>query len=206
MFLAITTDRAAPQLYSVFDLFIHAWPNFWMVIALLLPPILVFAALPRHRTWWRLGRLLIAVALGTFAINVAAHTEIHKPVYRDCSPVGWEQEQPPDERRWSCTYRTREPRDPEHKHPWIAIYYYYGWLLIAGHTALWEFVWRMFHRRRIRAMGSDFRGRGASTIFILCFAPSVLGFAGSLLAALISLVFLPEILSAAAPFFDSMFL
>ncbi len=145
--------------------------NYWFWLLIILTPIIVFSVRPEANIWLRAGRLALAVGLSYILMNLALHLSVDR---------GWEAHN-------SCTFTHSGHEGPYERSlanrldaicpeaPDLGIaeglYLYFGWIPAAAFIGFWELLWRLWHRKIIRATGNAFKGKWASNALIFFSTP-----------------------------------
>lgn len=152
-------------IFSIFRFFTDVPYNIWPWLFFSIIPLLIFSANPYHGARWRLGRILLATAIGYVLVNLTLHT--HRA-------LDWKEFE-------NC--RAENPVVGENYHPkcegiiYIAdgasdvFYLVLGWIPAVAYTGFWEFWWRRKYRFIIGQLGKNYKGKWFSTTLIACSAP-----------------------------------
>lgn len=152
-------------IFNVFHFFTDAPYNIWPWLFFSIIPLLIFSAKPRHSTRRRLGRILLATAVGYVLINLTLHT--HRA-------LDWKE---------FARCRMENPMFGENVHPKCkgivniadgasnVFYLVLGWVPAAAYAGFWEFWWRRKYRHDIGRLGNAYEGRWFSTALIVCSVP-----------------------------------
>lgn len=147
--------------------------NYWFWLLIILTPIIVFSVKPQAGIWLRAGRLALAVAVGLayILINLAENLSnaLDWEAYNSCrfkhsGHIG------PYERSLAEKLDTICPGVLLSKALEVS-YLWFGWILAITYVGIFELVWRIRHRRTLRAMGKAFKGRWLSNVLIILSMP-----------------------------------
>ncbi len=132
--------------------------NFWFWLFLIIPPLLIFSAKPESSTWWRLGRLLLAIAAGYALLLVT---------------VAWRQQ---EDYKILQEFWHQFPNCVDHRcanQPKMvvggkafAFLIVMGWIPAISYAGFYELIWRERYHRAIIAQGGAFKGKWVSNAAI----------------------------------------
>jgi hypothetical protein len=144
---------------SVFNYLTHVPLNFWVWLLPVAAPLLVFCIKPDKKWGLRIGRLLLAIGMTYVLMNLALHTgrTIKWNVYEAC------QSQFSD----GAIQRHEECGEINIADGASNVFYaYFGWIPAMAYVGIWEALWRIRHRRKIKEMGKEYKGKWISNIII----------------------------------------
>jgi hypothetical protein len=136
--------------------------NFWFYLLLATAPILVFSAKPESKTWFRIGRLLVAIAVTYVLINLSLHTN-----YK----IGWDTyESCQSQFKDGAIQHHEECGNPPRGIP-LAFFAVLGLIPSNAYVGFFELIWRRKHRKQIKNYGKNFKGKWFSNIIIILSIP-----------------------------------
>lgn len=152
-----TLDR--PPLSCVTAKYYASKMNYWFWLLIILIPAIVFSVKPEANIWWRVGRLLFAIAFSYAIANGQLHWRRaqHWEAYEAC------QSQFSD---GGIKHHKECPEINIGDGASLVFFLYLGWLPITGYTGFWELIWRLHHRKSIRQQAA-FPGRRFSNALII---------------------------------------
>ncbi len=160
MEFAINTFQWLVQISSRSDF------NIWSYLLLAVLPLLVFSLKPRHPSWLRIGRLVLAIGLGYIMINlwlVVGH-EIASRYYDNCIVTsGFPVDSP--EAFQSCE------NENTNSGPDYVFYAILGWLPVLSYVGIWERLWYSIYRNKIKQLGILYKGRWFSNFILILSIP-----------------------------------
>ena len=165
----------AETIYSVFEPLIKIPFNIWPWLLLCVAPISVFLFGPESSGRWRIGRLLLTIAAiyALWNLTIHTHQQLEWATYK------------------ACQSQFSDGADQHHNecgNPFmgngaqLTFAAILGWIPAMAYLGLWEWLWRYYHRHRIRQLGNAFKGRWLSNtlvgfgvfLFVLCPVAGVL--------------------------------
>lgn len=140
--------------------------NYWLWNFVVLLPVLVLCVKPEASSWLKVGRLLTAVALGYLLLNAGVHwgSKLSWQAYEAChrlipngdqNGVGYEK----------CKHLLIGTGGAN-----FAFALLLGWIPAGAYAGGWEFLWRIYYRRRIRETADTF-GKWVSNILLILSLP-----------------------------------
>jgi len=145
--------------FAVFDYLTDVPVNFRALFLAVTAPILVFSVAPEKPFWMRFLRLVLAVGLTYILINLSLHTgrAIERNSYQKCQS------------QFSDGVLQNHPECGKIN---IAdgasniFYLYAGWIPATAYVGIWEFLWRIRSRKKLKELGKNYNGRWFSNITI----------------------------------------
>ena len=136
--------------------------NFWFWILFFVAPVLTFCVGPERSTILHIARVICAVGLTFSLLNLALGTyqSFQWRDYHACledsghRTDSWEAVD-------ACSHHINQANAQQ-----ANIVFGLGWIPAAVYTGLWELLWRIRHRKKIRAMGKNFQARWLSNVTI----------------------------------------
>lgn len=144
--------------------------NIWFWLLIVIVPLIVFSVSPEASVRLRMGRLFAAVAVcyGLMFLTLqwqytleqnaidAFYKKFPSCEYKPCSTF-------PDCETSLCPTEPKTSFDG----PLFAFVIVFGWIAAISYTGVWELVWRIYYRTRVRNMGQAFRYKWISTVLII---------------------------------------
>lgn len=145
--------------------------NYWFWLLIILIPAIVFSVKPQSNMWLRIGRLALAVGLAYVFINLALHLSINRgwEAYDSCR-FEHSGSEGPYETSLAEKLDKICPEAPNSGLPEV-FYLVLGWIPAAAYAGFFELIWRIRHRKTIRALDKAFKGRWVSNGLIIFSLP-----------------------------------
>lgn len=139
--------------------------NIWFCTLLFLPPALMLSATPESSHRWRKARMLLSIVAVYITLNMALDLYISRKwnAYEQCcskldDPLQCELE-------INVKPVRKCPPAPNSGAPEV-FHLFFGWIPAISYTGLWELLWRIRYRARIRKL-APYTGALTSNILIL---------------------------------------
>lgn len=146
-------------IYELFKFLTDVPINFWGWLLPVSAPLLVFCLGPDKKWRLHLSRLLLAVAMTYVLWNLTIHTHHHieRVEYESCQAQFSDGE-------WQMHEECGNPFIGNGAQKAFALVL--GWIPAAAYIGILEAFWRIRHRRKIKEMGKEYKGRWFSNIII----------------------------------------
>lgn len=150
--------------------------NFWAYLLLAVPPILVFSVKPQGNVWIRTGRLVAAI--GCFYVLANAHVHSRHTwrweAYEKCRSESQHRIDSP-EMQEECGHHVFAMGASS------AFYFLLGWAPGLVYVGFLELGWRVWHRKKIKAIRTRDLGLVSSSLLIVAALSILLLFLGFLI-------------------------
>ncbi|MDB2414383.1 hypothetical protein N9W34_01265 [Rickettsiales bacterium] len=146
-------------IYIVFNYLTDVSVNFWFWLLLFTAPVLVFSVKPEVSIKIRFLRLFFAIGFTYILMNLSLHTSRHIEwaTYEAC------QSQFPD----GGIQHHAECGEINIADGASNIFYaFFGWIPATVYVGMWELLWVVFYRKKIKNIGINYKGRRLSKIII----------------------------------------
>jgi hypothetical protein len=128
----------------------------WLWAISIITPYIVSRAQPGERRFLYVGRLFLAIFVGYAFLNIAHYLNCYFSwkIYDKCS-VAIEK---------GLNVYCKNPPDCGISY---LFYAFLGWIFSGAYTAFWELLWQILHRKEIKKLGKNFKGKIISRIIII---------------------------------------
>ena len=142
---------------------LHSPINFWFWLMVLVTPGLIFCVPVKRSTLSHITRVLFSIGITYVLINLARYAD---------AAFGWRDYEACQDNSVH-PYMSPEMYNECGHHVNIAdggsymLLFSLGWAIAAFYVGLWELIWRVWHRKQIKAMGKQYTGKWFSNLTIL---------------------------------------
>jgi len=145
--------------FAVFEYMTDIPVNFWAVFLIATAPILVFSIAPPKPQWMRFWRLVFAAGLTYVLLNLSLHTgrAIEWRAYQECQSQFSDGVLQQHEECGKINIADGASN---------IFYLYAGWIPATAYVGIWEFLWRIRSRKKLKELGKNYKGRWFSNITI----------------------------------------
>ena len=148
--------------------------NFWFWLLFLVAPGLVFFVNVERSRTEHVTRVLCAIGLTYILLNLSLHAQ-HAFDWRDyevCQEQSVHKGFANPEAHEECRHHLMEGDGAKNVFAFVL-----GWIPAAFYIGIWEIFWRIKHRKKIREMGKNYKGKWLSNItMLLTFIPFIFYF------------------------------
>ncbi len=144
--------------------------NFWLWLMFVVAPGLVFFVSVKRSRISHVARVICAIGLTYVLMNLVRHAKdaFERRDYLACQ----ENSIHPDmslEMYEECSHHVNIADGAS-----LVFLLLFGWILAAFYVSIWEIIWRIRHRKEIKVMGKEYKGRWFSNMtMLLIFLPFI---------------------------------
>lgn len=154
----------SPTVYPIFaylaklPVTLHLPFNAWTWLLFAAAPALVFFVSIQRSVLSHMLRVVGAIALTYVLLNLSLHADkaFDRRDFESCQEQSVHRDRSP-EMHQECGHHVNTA-DGAH----LAFTYLYGWIPAAAYVGLWEAIWRVRNRKRIKEMGAAYHGKWVS--------------------------------------------
>lgn len=118
--------------------------NFWLVFMCITAPAIIFTTKPEQETWLKISKWVFVVLLTYIFLNLSIHmqSDLDRNIYLECMS-----QQPNSMQDENCHHLINTSDGAR-----MVFALFFGWLYLMPYIGFCEFLWRVIHRKALKAM------------------------------------------------------